>query len=100
MSFVKYEVRSLNEQTGRWTYLRAPRTKPRVIDEEFNPRLHTIEYAVGGGCAVETDIGVNLNQILPGLRRPDKINWHGLGRPYSVPTVVAPRGVHSQSPQG
>jgi hypothetical protein len=39
-------------------------------------RLHSVEDALGGGGAVETDVGVYLDQVFPSLRGPDKINWH------------------------
>lgn len=74
--FVEDEVRSLNEQTRGWTYVWTSRSKTRVIDEHFSLRLHSVKDALGCGGAVETDVGVYLDQVFPSLRGPDKINWH------------------------
>jgi hypothetical protein len=75
--FVEDEVRSLDKQTRGWTYVWTSRSKTRVIDEHLSLRLHSVKDALGGGRAVEADVGIDLDQVFAGLRSPEKINWHG-----------------------
>jgi hypothetical protein len=71
MSLVKDEVWPFDENTRRWTYIRTAYAKPREFGEQFSLHPHSIEDALRGGWIVETNVGIDLDQIFSGFRGPD-----------------------------
>jgi len=98
MGLVKDQIGAFNEHSRGPANLWTAYAKARVSDQQFCLRHHCIEDAFRGCWIVKTDVDINLDQILTGLRSPDKINWQGLVLPLQLPAAVAPRAEPLQSP--
>jgi hypothetical protein len=76
--FVEDEVRTFNEHSSGRPNIRPLDAKPRKIGEYLCFGFYRIEDAFSGGRIIATDLGIDLDQIFPCLRGPEKINWQGL----------------------
>jgi hypothetical protein len=74
MGLIEDKIRPLDEDACGRANVRTAHTKPRKIGKRFDLYPKGFEDAFGGGWVVETDVGVDLNQIFACLRKPEEIS--------------------------
>jgi hypothetical protein len=67
---IKDEIRALDEKARGRAEIGTTDAEPGILNKELGFGLNSVEYTFRSREVVESDVGVNLDQVFTGLRRP------------------------------